>query len=54
MIDPDTVDDEGRRYRLFCIEAPEKRQTCRGWGRTWDCGAVATEALMSRAEGMSC
>ena len=23
-------------------------------GRTWDCGAAATEALMSRAEGMSC
>ena len=54
VIDADTVDVDGTRYRLFGIDAPETDQTCRAWGRTWDCGAAATEALMSRAEGMSC
>ena len=54
VIDADTVDLDGVRYRLHGIDAPEARQTCRAWGRTWDCGAAATEALMSRAEGMSC
>ena len=54
VIDADTVDIDGTRYRLFGIDAPEANQTCRTWGRTWDCGAAATEALMSRAGGMSC
>ena len=54
VIDADTVDIDDVRYRLHGIDAPEARQTCRAWGRTWDCGAAATEALMSRAEGMSC
>ena len=54
VIDADTVDVDGVRYRLHGIDAPEARQTCRAWGRSWDCGAAATEALMSRAEGMSC
>lgn len=54
VIDADTVDIDGTRYRLFGIDAPESRQTCRAWGRTWDCGAAATEALRTRAAGMSC
>ena len=54
VIDADTVDVDGERYRLFGIDAPEARQTCRAWGRAWNCGTAATEALMSRAEGMSC
>ena len=54
VIDADTVDVDGVRYRLDGIDAPEARQSCRAWGRTWDCGAAATEALMSRAEGMRC
>ena len=54
VFDADTVDIDGVRFRLFGIDAPESVQTCRAWGRAWDCGAVATEALMSRAEGMSC
>ena len=53
-IDADTVDVDGARYRLFGIDAPEARQTCRAWGRRWDCGAAATEALMSRSQGMTC
>ena len=54
VVDADTVDIDGTRWRLFGIDAPEIRQTCRAWGRTWDCGAAATEALMSRAAGLSC
>ena len=54
VIDADTVDVDGTRYRLFGIDAPETRQTCRTWGRTWNCGTAATEALMSRADGMTC
>ena len=54
VIDADTVDIDGVRYRLHGIDAPEARQTCRAWGLTWGCGSAATEALMSRAEGMSC
>ena len=54
VIDADTADIDGTRYRLLGIDAPETRQTCRAWGRTWDCGAAATEALASRAEGMRC
>lgn len=54
IVDADTVDIDGTRYRLLGIDAPERHQTCRTWGRTWDCGAAATEALMSRVDGMSC
>ncbi len=54
VIDADTVDIDGTRWRLFGIDAPETAQTCRTWGRTWACGQAATEALVSRATGMSC
>ena len=54
VIDADTVDVDGVRWRLHGIDAPEARQRCRAWGLTWDCGAAATDALRSRAAGMSC
>ena len=54
VIDADTVDIDGTRWRLHGIDAPETGQTCRAWGRTWACGQAATEALESRAAGMSC
>ena len=54
VIDADTVDVDGTRFRLHGIDAPETRQTCRAMGRTWNCGRAATEALRARAEGMSC
>ena len=38
VIDADTVEIEGVRYRLHGIDAPETRQSCRAWGLTWDCG----------------
>ena len=54
VIDADTVEIEGVRYRLHGIDAPETRQSCRAWGLTWGCGAAATEALRRQAQGMSC
>ena len=54
VVDADTVDIDGTRYRLYGIDAPERYQKCRTWGLTWSCGAAATEALASRAEGMGC
>ena len=54
VINADTVDVDGVRWRLHGIDAPETRQLCRAWGLTWECGAAATEALRSRAAGMSC
>ena len=54
VVDADTVDVDGVRYRLHGIDAPERHQRCRAYGLTWHCGAAATEALMSRAEGLTC
>ena len=54
VIDADTVDVDGVRWRLHGIDAPEARQSCRAWGLTWDCGAAATEALRSRTADMNC
>ncbi len=54
VIDGDTVEIDGTPYRLFGIDAPERYQKCRTWGRTWACGAAATEALVPRAAGMTC
>ena len=54
IVDGDTVDVDGTRYRLHGIDAPESYQTCRAWGLTWRCGDAATAALESRAQGMTC
>ena len=54
VVDADTVDVDGVRYRLHGIDAPERYQRCRAYGLTWRCGEAATEALMSRAEGLTC
>ncbi len=54
VVDGDTVDVAGARYRLAGIDAPESYQTCRAWGLTWRCGDAATAALESRARGATC
>ena len=54
IVDGDTVDVDGVRYRLHGIDAPESYQTCRAWGLTWRCGDAATAALESRVAGMTC
>ena len=56
VIDADTVDVDGLRWRSHEIDAPEARQSCRAWGPDLDgtAGAAAMEALRSRATGTIC
>ncbi|MDE0029492.1 MAG: thermonuclease family protein [Deltaproteobacteria bacterium] len=54
VVDADTIDIDGIRYRLHGIDAPESYQTCRAWGQTWECGEAATQALLSHADNISC
>ena len=54
VIDADTIDIDGTRYRLHGIDAPESYQTCRAWGHTWECGKAATHALLSHTADISC
>ena len=54
IIDADTIDIDGTRYRLHGIDAPESYQTCRAWGYTWDCGEAAIDALARHVDGLSC
>lgn len=44
-IDGDTIDIQGRRFRLFGIDAPESAQTCAKDGKDYSCGKDAGAAL---------
>lgn len=46
VTDGDTIKIAGKRLRIFGIDAPEARQTCRTeQGVVWACGKWATESL---------
>src|SRR4051794_5138793 len=46
VFDGDTIRLDGDVIRLFGIDAPEGKQTCRGAdGEDWDCGVAATASL---------
>ncbi len=48
VIDGDTLDLNGKRYRLHGIDAPERAQKCKtSSGTTWSCGRAATRALVA-------
>jgi len=51
VIDGDTLDVGTVRVRLHGIDAFERNQMCDGRQGSWACGAAATDALKSSAEG---
>ncbi len=52
LIDADTLEISGVRFRLHGIDAPESAQSCRHPERgDWPCGQTATEALSDRING---
>lgn len=52
VIDGDTIDIAGTRVRLEGIDAPETGQSCQtADGQSWDCGNVATRALIEMTQG---
>ncbi len=52
--DADTIKIQGERIRFTGIDAPETKQYCRrSDGTSYRCGKEATDALISRIDGMS-
>lgn len=52
VIDGDTLDLDGTRYRLNGIDAPERGQTCKTEaGKNWPCGDHASRALERLTKG---
>lgn len=45
VMDGDSLEQNGIRFRLEGIDAPEARQTCRKAGADWPCGREATKYL---------
>ena len=52
VIDGDTLDLNGTRYRLNGIDAPERAQSCKtAGGKSWRCGEAATKTLVALTKG---
>jgi endonuclease YncB( thermonuclease family) len=51
VIDGQTLEVGGRRFKLWGIAAPEPRQTCVIRGRDYNCGRISTTALMDLVAG---
>ena len=51
VLDGDTIDLDGVRYRIHGIDAPETRQSCFKDGREWQCGMEASLTMQRLAVG---
>ena len=51
IVDGDTLDLDGTRYRIEGIDAPEAGQRCNGTSRPWNCGEAATDKLAEIVSG---
>ena len=51
VVDGDSLEISGNRFRLVGIDAPEGRQTCLRNGQVWLCGVAATRALRQKIDG---
>ena len=56
VIDGDTIEMAGERFRLHAIDAPEGTQTCMKGGEAWACGkdAAALLTTLIANKGVSC
>lgn len=52
VIDGETLEVQGRRVRLYGIDAPDIRQTCEIGSRTYNCGRISRTALMDLVAGV--
>lgn len=54
--DGDSLEIGAQRVRLWGVDAPEYRQSCRRDGQRWACGRAATQALREHLDGrvLSC
>lgn len=52
VIDGETLEVGGERFRLYGIDAPDLRQKCEIRGRRYDCGKVSRSALMDLVAGV--
>jgi endonuclease YncB( thermonuclease family) len=52
VIDGETVELAGERFRLHGIDAPDPRQRCEIRGRVYNCGHVSKTALMDLVAGV--
>ena len=50
-LDEDSIAVQGKRVRLWGIDAPGLEQTCKRGGKTWPCGREAARALSRLVTG---
>ncbi len=51
VIDGETIEVAGQRFRLYGIDAPEPEQSCELGAKTIRCGSIAKTALMDLTAG---
>ena len=53
VIDGETLEVGGKRFKLWGIDAPEPKQTCTIRRRDYNCGRISTTALMDLVAGVN-